>query len=253
MSHHEFKVSFAVLMCLTAAVGRNAPLAAQATRVIRCGSASGGQVQCGTNGDVANVRLVRDLNGNRCRQGASWGFTDSFIWTNNGCWADFEVVYRGPGIPGPGRGRNTRIITCGATSGLRVQCETDGFATAVRLRRDLSGNRCSQPSSWGYTNAFLWASKGCRAEFEVTYGGAPSPSLAPSPSPAPGTRVVSCASRGDKMTFCKAGGTVTEARLLRDRSDGRCGGQGAWGYAGVSIWVKFGCQGDFEVTLGGPP
>ena len=55
------------------------------------------------------------------------------------------------------------------------------------------------------------------------------------------------------MTFCKAGGTVTEARLLRDRSGGRCGGPGAWGYAGASIWVKFGCQGDFEVTLGGPP
>ena len=95
----------------------------------------------------------------------------------------------------------------------------------------------------------VWASRGCRAEFEVTYRAEPSPL----PSGAPGTRVVSCAGRGDKMTFCKAGGTVTEARLLRDRSGGRCGGAGAWGYAGGSIWVKFGCQGDFEVTLGGPP
>ena len=245
MSRYDCKTPFAVLICLAAAVGTTAPLAAQATRVIRCGSASGGQVQCRTDGKAENVRLVRDLNQNRCRQGASWGFTDSFIWTNNGCWADFEVAYRGPAAPGG----NTRIITCGATSGFQVQCETNGFATAVRLRRDLSGNRCSQPSSWGYTNAFVWVSKGCRAEFEVTYGAAPSPS----PSPAPGTRVVSCAGRGDKMTFCKAGGTVTEARLLRDRSGGRCGGAGAWGYAGGSIWVKFGCQGDFEVTLGGPP
>ena len=80
-----------------------------------------------------------------------------------------------------------------------------------------------------------------------------SPSLSPSLSPAPGTQVVSCASQGDKMTFCKAGGTVTEARLLQDRSGGRCGRPGAWGYAGVSIWVKFGCQGDFEVRLGGRP
>lgn len=245
MSLHDLKASFAVLLYLSTAVATNAPLAAQAPRVIRCGSASGGQVQCRTNGEAENVRLVRDLNRDRCRQKASWGFTDSFIWTNNGCWADFEVAYRG--LAGPGA--STRIITCGATSGFQVQCETNGFATAVRLRRDLSGTRCSQPSSWGYTNALVWASRGCRAEFEVTYGARPSPV----PSPGPGTRVVSCASQGDKMTFCKAGGTVTEAGLLRDRSGGRCGGQGAWGYAGGSIWVKFGCQGDFEVNLGGPP
>jgi hypothetical protein len=245
MSLYHFKASLAVLTCLSAAVGANAPLAAQAPRLIRCGSASAGQVQCRTDGKAENVRLVRDLNRDRCRQGASWGFTEASIWTNNGCWADFEVVYRRPAGPGG----NTRIVTCGATSGFQVQCETNGFATAVRLRRDLSGNRCSQPSSWGYTNAFVWASRGCRAEFEVTYGAAPSPA----PSQAPGTQVVSCATRRDKMTFCKAGGTVTDARLLRDRSGGRCGGQGAWGYAGGSIWVKFGCEGDFEVTLGGPP
>jgi hypothetical protein len=144
MSLYDFKASFAVLICLSAS-GTDAPLAAQATRVIRCGSASGGQLQCRTDGRAENVRLVRDLNRDRCRQGASWGFTDSFIWTNNGCWADFEVVYRG--LAGPGR--NTRIITCGATSGLQARCETNGFATAVRLRRDLSGTRCSQPSSLG--------------------------------------------------------------------------------------------------------
>jgi hypothetical protein len=251
MSLYDCKTPFAVLICLSAAVGTTGPLAAQASRVIRCGSASGGQVQCQTHGKAENVRLVRDLNRDRCRQGESWGFTDSFIWTNNGCWADFEVVYRGP----QGLGRNARIITCGTTSGLQVQCETHGFATAVRLRRDLSGSRCSQPSSWGYTNALVWVSKGCRAEFEVTYGAEPSPlpTPAPAPAPAPGKRVVSCASQGDKMTFCKTDGTVTAARLLRDRSGGRCGGPGTWGYAGVSIWVKLGCQGDFEVTLGGPP
>ena len=242
MSLYDYKASFALVICLSAAVGTNAPLAAQATRVIRCGSAAGGQVQCRTDGQAENVRLVRDLNRDRCRPG-SWGFSDSFIWTKNGCWADFEVAYRGSA----GAGRNTRIITCGASSGFQVQCETNGYVTDVRVRRDLSGTRCSQPSSWGYTNAVLWASRGCRAEFEVTYGAAPSAPLGR------GARVVSCATQGDKMTFCKAGGTVTEARLVRDRSGGRCGGQGAWGYAGASIWVKFGCQGEFEVNLGGPP
>jgi hypothetical protein len=41
------------------------------------------------------VVLIRDLSGrNLCRQGSNWGYTDSGIWANQGCRAEFEVTYR---------------------------------------------------------------------------------------------------------------------------------------------------------------
>jgi hypothetical protein len=77
--------------------------------------------------------------------------------------------------PAYGTWRGARLvqhrITCGTTLGQQVTCRTNGYATGVRLVRDLSGGRCRQGQTWGHTDAFIWANRGCRAEFSISYGG----------------------------------------------------------------------------------
>ncbi|HUQ15101.1 MAG TPA: DUF3011 domain-containing protein [Gemmatimonadales bacterium] len=138
------------------------------TRRITCGSTTGSRVSCNAFGQASNVVLIRDLSGRSlCRQNSTWGFTESDIWANRGCKAEFEVTYRAAPPAS-----NTRRITCGSTTGAQRECQTNGEAINVVLIRDLSGrNLCRQGSNWGFTDSFIWANQGCRADFEVTYTG----------------------------------------------------------------------------------
>jgi Protein of unknown function (DUF3011) len=214
--------------------------AAQDTRVISCGSPSAFQSKCNTGGYATSVRLVRDQSGGRCKQNSTWGFTSSFVWTQEKCLGDFEITYRSTTETKTG----TRKITCGTTSGDRVECSTNGYATQVRLRKDLNGNRCRQNSTWGYTDSFIWANRGCRAEFEVTYGsGTPS-----KPALTSGARVITCGNKGGDNTSCNAFGKIADVELLREHSNGRCRQNSTWGYSSSDIWVKNGCWADFTVT-----
>jgi hypothetical protein len=221
-------------------------------RRITCGTASGDQVICKTGGPAAAVRLVRELSDNRCRQKSTWGNTDSYIWANRGCRAEFEVTYQGAAPTDT----DTRRITCGNVSNAHVQCAIGGDATGVRLVRDLSGGRCRKGSSWDHTAAFIWANQGCRAEFEVSYAGSvtpkptPTPTPAPAPAPAPTTRVITCGNASGSSMSCNAFGTVATVSLKRDRSGGACSQSSSWGLGEESIWVARKCYGDFEVTYG---
>lgn len=213
---------------------------AGSTRRIMCGSASGKQKECKTGGYATQVRLVRDLSRSRCRRGSNWGNTDSFIWANAGCHGEFEVTYRSTVTPGPG----TRHITCGTGTAAQVQCNTRGEAATVRLVRNLSAARCIEKSNWGYTGTFIWANKGCRGEFEVTYRGAtPQP---PTP-PTPATRTITCGNSAGAAMSCNPMGTVSSIRLLRDLS-GRCRQNSTWGFTQSDLWVRQGCHGQFEVS-----
>lgn len=220
-----------------------APVPGTSTRIISCGTPAGQQVTCKTGGYTTGVRLIRDLSGNRCRQGSNWGHTDSFIWVNQGCRGDFEVTYRGGTTPLPSP--NTRLITCGSPSGQQVQCKTGGYTTSVRLVRDLSINRCRKGSNWGNTDSFIWANRGCRAEFEVTYrDGGPS---------TPGTRVITCGSGTNDQVQCNTGGNAADVRLVRDLSGNRCRQGSNWGYTTSVIWTNRSCRAEFEVTYRGGP
>lgn len=214
---------------------------------ILCGASSGAQQSCKTNGYATEVKLTRDLSGQRCREGSNWGFTDSFIWTNGGCRADFLVTYgSGPAIlpAQPGGTMSTRVISCGTPSGAQVQCKTDGEATSVRLVRDRSGGRCRQGSNWGHTSTFIWANRGCWGDFEITYrGGAPGGVM-------PATRIISCGSRTGEFS-CNAYGSVASVRLIRADNARLCRQGVTWGHTSGDIWTKRGCSGEFEVTYVG--
>ena len=141
-------------------------------QLVTCGVTTGQYAACPANGPIKEVRLMRDVSGaGRCQPPQNWGHSNAEIWTRNGCRGEFQVIYhRGQGPIGPvNPPAPTRIIACGLVTGQQVECKTDGYATSVRLVREFSNGRCRQGSSWGNTDSFIWANRGCRAEFEVTY------------------------------------------------------------------------------------
>jgi hypothetical protein len=212
------------------------------TTSVTCGTTTGQQVTCATNGYATGVRLVRDLSNGRCREGQSWGHTDSFIWTNRGCRGQFEITLQGePGSEQTG----PTVISCGSTTGRQVVCETEGIATSVTLQRDQSNGSCRQGSTWGYTESFIWTNQGCRGEFEVTYrdGGGTGGDVA---------RRVTCGTTDQLRLACRPGGAVKTARLLRELSTSRCRQNSSWGFGGDSVWVGNGCVAEFSLTVSPP-
>ena len=210
------------------------------TDTVTCGATSGQQVTCRTGGYATGVRLVRDLSGGRCREGSTWGHTDSFVWANRGCRGQFEVTLR----DGAGSGQTgTAVISCGTTSGRQVACDTEGHATSVTLQRDQSAGRCREGSTWGYTDSFIWATQGCRGEFQVTYRDSTAGS-------ADVSRRVTCGTSDTQRLACRPGGAVKSARLTRELSAGRCRQKQSWGYGGDSLWVANGCVAEFTLDVG---
>ncbi len=222
---------------------------AGAVRRLTCGSPTGQQIQCKTLGSAAQVRLVRDLSGGRCRQNATWGNTDSFIWANAGCRAEFEVTYQSPATPGP----TTGLITCGTDGSGQAQCPLQGLAATIRLVRNLSVARCVEKSNWGFTSRFIWTNNGCRGEFEVTYRGpTPQPPRPQPPTPpVPSPRTLTCGNAAGASMSCNPIGTVSSVRLVRDLS-GRCRQNSTWGFSQSDLWVRQGCYGQFEIAYQPP-
>ncbi len=208
------------------------------TVTVPCGTTSGQQVTCKTGGYATNVRLSQDQSGGRCRQGQTWGHTDSFIWANNGCRGQFTVTLQGSGSGNTG----STVVSCGSASGRQVICETEGYATNVTLQRDQSGGRCLRNQTWGFTDSFIWANEGCRGDFLVSYaaGGGGGGDVA---------RRITCGSSDPQGLGCRPGGTVRSARLVRDLSGSRCRQNTTWGYAADSLWVANGCIGEFTLTV----
>jgi hypothetical protein len=75
------------------------------------------------------------------------------------------MVRRGFITVSPTGSGSVRTITCG--SARPADDRRRGLASNVRLASDLSRGRC-RGASWG-GSTFIWASKGCRGRFEITY------------------------------------------------------------------------------------
>ena len=223
----------------------SAPSPETTTRRITCGTSTGAQVTCRTDGHATDVRLVRDLSGTRvCREGTNWGHTDSIIWANQRCRGEFEVSYGGSTPTTPG----TRRVTCGSATAVHMQCNLEQEIASARVVRNLGTAECEEGDNWKHFGTRISAGRGCRAEFEVTFGKDTTPGMKPV---APAARVVTCGNASGAAMSCNAFGTVATVRLQRDRSGGRCGQSGSWGLSDQAIWVARGCYGDFALTYAG--
>jgi hypothetical protein len=218
----------ALWVALLIAIPAGLQAQANTTESIACGSSADARSTCQIhNGSATTVRLTRDLSG-RCRQGSTWGYTARSVWTSGGCRGEF-----GASFPAP----ITRRITCGRAFQGETRCETDGFATSVRLVREASNNRCRQGSTWGNSSSQIWVRDRCMGEFEVTYRG----------DGGSNTRVINCGSNSGDAS-CNPSGRVQSVRLLREQGNRRCRQGVTWGYSEDNLWTKSGCQGEFQIT-----
>ncbi len=216
---------------------------ARTTRRISCGASDELETACKVGGPVVTVRLLRDLSGGRCGDGRNWGRNADFVWTTRGCRGEFEVIYREADA---GPRRTTRTLTCGTFTGTRIECPTGGEVVAVRLARDLGDGECRKGSSWGHTDSLIWASRGCRGEFEVTYRAS-----AGEPG-AEQTKVLTCGATTGRLANCAVGGSVVTVQMMRDLSEGRCHQGSTWGHTEAYIWTTRGCRAQFRVTYREP-
>ncbi|MDQ6708408.1 MAG: DUF3011 domain-containing protein [Acidobacteriota bacterium] len=61
------------------------------TRIVRCSSDDGNRHYC--NADTSRgVILSRQISGDACQQGSTWGFDNRGIWVDRGCRADFQIA-----------------------------------------------------------------------------------------------------------------------------------------------------------------
>jgi hypothetical protein len=110
------------------------------------------------NGDSNQRFIFRRVNG--------WGRGN---WGGGGDWGeggrpDRDGGYRPPG--GDGGGRPPDIIRCSSDDGRRNYCDAN-TSGGVRMVRQISGSRCDEGSTWGYTERGVWVDRGCRADFEL--------------------------------------------------------------------------------------
>jgi hypothetical protein len=149
-----------------------APAAAAVTRRITCGSGDLQEMSCRVGGVVTRSILVSDYSAGRCRQPRSWGHTADFLWTARGCQGEFDVTFR-PLRDDRRRPGSARVITCGTFTGRQATCAVGAPIASVRLRRDLGRGECLSSGSWGHAGTSIWATRGCRGEFEVVLVGRP--------------------------------------------------------------------------------
>jgi hypothetical protein len=146
--------------------------AAPVTRRITCGSGDMQEMSCRVGGVVTRSVLVSDYSAGRCRPPRSWGHTADFLWTARGCQGEFDVTYR-PLRDDRRRPGNARVITCGTFTGRQATCAVGAPIASVRLRRDLGRGECLSSGTWGHAGTSIWATRGCRGEFDVVLVGRP--------------------------------------------------------------------------------
>ncbi len=142
---------------------------------IVCESRNGRRSHCAAD-TRDGVNLRRQLSGDDCVEGRTWGYDRDGVWVTRGCRGEFVLGddRRGRGrdrgrfnddyrddAPGPGI-----VIVCESREGKRVHCPAD-TRYGVRLTSKLSEANCVRHDSWGYDRDSVWVDKGCRAEFTI--------------------------------------------------------------------------------------
>jgi hypothetical protein len=165
----------------------------------------------------------------------SWG--SCFVETRTG---DVSLYGFGWGAAGGGSGGSASDFSCASVEGKYRECQlpVNGRARLVKQKSDAP---CIEGRSWGQRGDRVWVDDGCRARFEVSFGGG---------SGGSGARYVDCRSEQQRYRECPIQrGHV--GRLVSDDSAGKCRSPGAWGTRDGLIWVNYGCKGRFEVVRPG--
>jgi hypothetical protein len=211
---------------------------------VTCSAPINGRQECPLPaGTVA--RFVSQVGNRPCRLNVTYGFKPGYAWVQQGCQAVFEITGRND--QGGNTGSYTTRLTCESQSTARQQCPIAG-ATSIRLVRQISTNPCRLNETFGIGFGHVWASNGCRGEFEVTVG-RPSGPTYPAPGNGPGTGLptrVTCESSNGQRTECRIRNGA-QVQLVKQLSNSACVRNTSWGIGAGVLWVDKGCRGEFEV------
>lgn len=153
------------------------------------------------------------------------------------------------GYPGPGYGGAPTRFRCESEDGRQKFCSVD-TRDGVRLVRQLSSTPCRRGTNWETQRRGVWVSHGCRAEFEVGYGGGGDYGSDGFRRSNPQQGVVRCESDDGRTRQCAAD-TRGGVQLVRQLSSSACVEGRTWGYSRDAVWVSQGCRADFRTGVGG--
>lgn len=150
--------------------------------------------------------------------------------------------YYGGGRPAPDYGVAS-TVRCESKDNRTRHCPINTRG-GVSMTRQLSRTRCEQGRNWGWDNAGVWVSQGCRAEFATGRGGGWSGGRPGVPEQA--ARTIRCESKDRRYRRCDVpvGRGVDVARQL---SDTRCVQGRTWGWDRNGVWVDGGCRAEFRI------
>lgn len=140
------------------------------------------------------------------------------------------------------------LVRCESDDNRSRRCSADTRGGVV-LSRQLSRTRCEQGRNWGWDNAGIWVSQGCRAEFMTGRGGYGSGNRPVGSRPGVDgnrPRTVRCESQKDRYQRCAAPG-ARQVQLSRQLSKTRCVRGQNWNWDRSGIWVDKGCRAEFTV------
>lgn len=137
------------------------------------------------------------------------------------------------GSAAPAAAQQTREVTfkCESSNDRPARCGPKD-AQNPRLIRQISNNPCIRGSTWGFDNAGVWVTGGCRAQFRASV---PVSEI-----------VVKCESANDQPARCGYKG-ATRVRLVRQISGSPCLRDQTWGMDSDGLWVASGCRGQFAL------
>jgi len=212
---------------------------------LRCTSEQFSRTNCNAGGTVRSVQLRRQRSQARCEEGTSFGYRNDFIWVDKGCDADFEVSF----IPRSAYRQSRRSVrfSCKSNQFKLGACYVAGPIIDLRLVQKKSRAACTKNDSFGFRDDVLWVKSGCEGEFEVTYRPDTRADWEFS-NREPQTQPLTCKSNQYRQETCNAGGMISDLRLVKTRSRAQCKANSSYGYDFDQIWVKDGCEADFEVT-----
>lgn len=224
------------------------------TRTLECKSENFRRTLCSIGSPIERIRLLEKKSDASCVNGSSYGFSGESIWVDKGCAAVFEVRFNTRS--GANRSFRSTASSRNNRRSVRFACKSDnhqlgicyvaGSIVDLSLLKKKSRAACTKNDSFGFQKDALWVKDGCEAEFEVTYR----PDARTGwefTNNAPQTQSLTCKSDQFRRATCTAGGVISDLRLKKTRSRADCKANSSYGFEFDKIWVKDGCEGDFEV------
>jgi hypothetical protein len=130
---------------------------------------------------------------------------------------------------------STDYVGCASVDGRRSVCNVNGRILKASLYNQSSNSPCTQGTSWGADETYIWVDKGCRATFRVDVASSTS------------RTIISCYSQDGRRSSCRAPGRILSADLGSVYSQSPCTEGTSWGFNKDIDWLDQGCRASFEV------